>query len=477
MRSCRRFCFLVVLICCAALLAPAAIVRGRAHVPPQAEFIEVCAGPPGRADRQRTVRLPRQAAEKKIAKGLATLGACELEGILAEVEEARILNSQEAEDTSLRFLEKTHCPACEDIAAGRPPLPRVMGACIDAKYAQETEVGYAYSIFQGGSHAFSGAGGSARAPWEVDAPDVAMTPDTRMTIASVSKALTAVAVMRLIQENGIGLDTPFYDLVEESFIQGPVFFAEGEIGFIPGPGVENVTIQNLLQHRSGLKTGLGCGKLEKILAIGTVGQPGVTYDYENSNFCFLRKVIEAETGMDYVDYVTSQVLAPAGVVDMSCEPDAVEPALYYNTIESPGFLWGGYTNSCSAYGWYASARALGSFLGILRSAAVLTDITKDTMFTTCGANDYCLGWITKDDGIGMHSYHNGDWIDGNPCDDVDQCKRGYNGTVMRLAQGIDAALLVNTRGGTGVNPGLKSEVTILRECFAEAFVDANPPPP
>jgi hypothetical protein len=40
--------------------------------------------------------------------------------------------------------------------------------------------------------------------------------------------------------------------------------------------------------------------------------------------------------------------------------------------------------------------------------------------------------------------------------------------------GFDAAVLVNTRAGAAPNPGLKSEVTILRECYTEAFEQANP---
>ena len=31
------------------------------------------------------------------------------------------------------------------------------------------------------------------------------------------------------------------------------------------------------------------------------------------------------------------------------------PTLYYNTIQAPGHLFGNYLESCSAYGWYASA--------------------------------------------------------------------------------------------------------------------------
>jgi hypothetical protein len=92
--------------------------------------------------------------------------------------------------------------------------------------------------------------------------------------------------------------------------------------------------------------------------------------------------------------------------------------------------------------------------------------------------------MRRDTTIGLHYLHNGDWFTGDSCAPngdpgnigviPSQCKKGFNGAIMQLPLGIDATLLVNTREGTNFNPGLKSEVTILRECFKEAFLDANP---
>ena len=277
------------------------------------EFVEICLGPSRRADKQKTLRLPQRAAERLIRHGKATLGACEPVtlvcngdrmqvgcGEVATLRADAILQSEQEEEISALVLKDEGPRLPVDDITSVPPRPSVMGACIDDAYAQEAEVGYAYAIAQNGQMAESGAGGWAVAPWE-SGPSLAMTEATRMTIASVSKPITAVAVMKLLEQNpGIGLDDPFYPLIAGKF-GGPFVFGDGTIVNIPGPGVGQVTLRNVLTHRSGLKTGLGCGfsNLAKLLAIGVVGTPGTTYDYENSNFCLLCEVVEQVTGQNF----------------------------------------------------------------------------------------------------------------------------------------------------------------------------------
>jgi CubicO group peptidase (beta-lactamase class C family) len=309
-----------------------------------------------------------------------------------------------------------------------------------------------------------------------------MTPTTRMTMASVSKPLTAVAVMRLLEETDVHLDDAFYPLVAAKF-NGLWIGADQTIVNIPGPGTATVTIRDLLTHTSGLKPALGCGKLEQLLGVGTVNPPGTVYDYENSNYCLLREVIEQVSGMDYVAYVQQKILQPMGLPTVSCERDAVNPALYYNTIGDPGFLWGNYVSSCSAYGWYGSAEDLARFLVGVRGHLAISPASTDQMFGECfnaPGPDYCLGWSKVNGEVGAYLTHSGDWIK-NGCynaeTDANECPRGFNGTITRFPFGVDGVIFVNTRGGSGPNPSLKSEAAILRECFEQAFVAANPTTP
>lgn len=279
--------------------------------------------------------------------------------------------------------------------------------------------------------------------------------------------------MKLLEETSVDLDDPFYPLISSEF-SGLYVNEQGQFMNIPAFGVANVTIRNLLTHRSGLKTGLGCGKLHEILGTNLPGTPGVTYNYENSNFCLLRQVIEHVSGMDYVTYVKTKILAPMGINTMSCTPDAVAPALYYNTIGSAGKLWGDYAATCAAYGWNASARDLARFLAGVRLGTVLSPASTAQMFDSCPddpQNGYCLGWKRATSAaIGTYTGHGGDWI-ASGCGG--NCNKGFNGTVRRYPHEIDAVLLVNTRSGAGGNPTLTSESTILNNCYLEALDAAN----
>lgn len=390
------------------------------------------------------------------------------------------LSSELSEDQSFRddlarpFLEG----ALDTFEVNRrlhSPDPAEIGRCIVLRYQSEPEVGFSYAIAENGVVSASGAGGYARAPWEAVSPGVFMDDETRLTLASVSKPITAMAMMRLMEETSVDLDDPFYPLIADDY-DGWWFDSEGKLMFVPNPAVEAVTIRNLLTHRSALKPGLGCGKIVESLASGLVGTPGVTYDYENANFCILRKVIEAVSGMNYIDYVQDRLLAPSGITDMSCEPDPVDPALYYNTIGSAGKNWGDYSASCSAYGWYASAVDLAQLLGTMRTGGLLTGGSVTQMLGNCPDSDnngYCLGWqrFSSEAMGGSYFGHSGDWIASGCGGD---CNRGLNSTIRRYPLGIDAAILVNTRSGSGGNPSLTSEATILNQCYAEALATANP---
>lgn len=412
-------------------------------------------------------RLPLVGSSLLFSLALPLAAGAQIAGTPQRVDDITL--SERAEEASFVF----EGPSWIANPGEKPPNPALIGRCIVRAFASEPEVGFSYAINRGGALAASGAGGWARAPWETVDPSVPMTADKRMTIASLSKPLTAVAVMVLLEENGLDLDDPFYPLISSEYA-GLYITPQGQWMNIPAFGVNTVTIRNLLTHRSGLKPGLGCGKLHESLGTNLPGTPGVTYDYENANFCLLREVIEHVSGMDYVDYVQTKVLTPMGITGMSCKPDTVKPALYYNTIGSAGKSWGDYSTSCSAYGWYASAKQLAKFLAGVNFETVLTATSTHDLISHCpngATNGYCLGWQRSTvAGIGTYNGHGGDWIASGCGGD---CNRGFNGTVRRFPHTIDAVLLVNTRGGAGGNPTLTSESTILNNCYLEALALAN----
>lgn len=289
-------------------------------------------------------------------------------------------------------------------------------------------VGYSFAIAENGEIITAGGFGHARGTWESTDPGVAMTGSKRSHIASISKPITAVALMNLLESNmNVNLDTPFTDIIGDKFAN-------------IGAGVQNVTLRNLLQHRSGMQEWGSCGptfstSMAQLVAMPLVGTPGVTSKYSNGNFCLLRMVIEDLSGTNYVTYVRNTILAPMGISAMTCAPDASKPTLYYkhNVVNQAGAFWSDdYSDECSAYGWYASAADLARFLIGVRQNTVLGATTTNTMLSNS------LGWFGTNTVDGTARGHNGAWYTGD--------RRGYNGSILRLPNGMDAVLLINTNG-------------------------------
>ena len=103
-----------------------------------------------------------------------------------------------------------------------------------------------------------------------------------------------------------------------------------------GPGVDTVTIKNLLEMKSGMvvdgtlfATNIW-SFLSTYLAQGLVGTPGVTSAYSNTDFTIFQAIISllrdpGNQGGDgispYVDYVTEHVLKPMGISSSSFNPN------------------------------------------------------------------------------------------------------------------------------------------------------------
>jgi CubicO group peptidase (beta-lactamase class C family) len=292
-------------------------------------------------------------------------------------------------------------------------------------------VGYSFAVAQGGQISSAGGFGYARAPWEASGGSLSMTGTKRSHLASISKPITATALMNLLEVNpAYNLDTPFMNILGVEFGS-------------PAAGMSQVTLRNLLQHKSGMKEWGYCGpdlhtSLQQLISTPMTGTAGVTSQYSNGNYCLLRRVVEKLSGTDYVTYVRDNVFAPMGITDMSCTPDAVNPMLYYklDTTSDPGFLWtDDYAGHCGAYGWYGSSTDLAKFLLGLRANTVLSAATFNTM-TSQNLGLWAAGTVS---GTGYH--HNGAWITGDG--------RGFNGAIIHLPDATDAVVLINTNGYIG----------------------------
>ncbi|MFI6298593.1 serine hydrolase domain-containing protein [Nonomuraea sp. NPDC050790] len=133
--------------------------------------------------------------------------------------------------------------------------------------------------------------------------------DGRFRVASVSKAVIATTVVKLVEQGKVGLD----DAVE-TYLPGVV---RGE-----GMDGREITVRMLLQQTSGLPDFTPAADWSKIgkqdllkLALSLEATPRGTFAYSNTNYLVLGKVIEAATGRDFRVVSRDLVLRPLGMRD------------------------------------------------------------------------------------------------------------------------------------------------------------------
>ncbi len=179
-------------------------------------------------------------------------------------------------------------------------------AFIDSAMPASGVPGLAYAVVADGEITTAGARGVLRR-----GGDTAVTPDTPFVVGSISKSFTALAVMQLVEAGKVDLDTEVSQYLD---------------GF-SGKPAGAVTIRQLLSHTSGFSTLQGntshtdTAGGEDALARTVDGLADVTPDYEpderweysNTNYQILGRLIEAVSGQDYQTYVTTNILDPVGM--------------------------------------------------------------------------------------------------------------------------------------------------------------------
>jgi len=158
----------------------------------------------------------------------------------------------------------------------------------------------------------------------------AVTPNSLFRVASLSKLITAVAVLKLVEEGKLSLDDKAFTILSD--LKPPA-------GESIDPRIATITVRELLQHSEGWDRDKSPpdAMFRSDQAAAVVGapapascetiirymlgrpldfDPGTKQVYSDFGYCVLGRVIEKVTGQDYEQYVQSQLLAPAGVTDM-----------------------------------------------------------------------------------------------------------------------------------------------------------------
>jgi CubicO group peptidase (beta-lactamase class C family) len=137
--------------------------------------------------------------------------------------------------------------------------------------------------------------------------------DTRFRIASLSKQFTKVLVMQLVEEGKLSLDGTIASYLPD----------------YTGPGADQITINLLLTHRSGIVGESAVQNLERIerdyythkemleLISGyeLLYEPGTQWTYSNFGYYLLGVIIERVSGRTYAELLQERICVPAGMTD------------------------------------------------------------------------------------------------------------------------------------------------------------------
>ncbi len=138
--------------------------------------------------------------------------------------------------------------------------------------------------------------------------NIPATKNTIYRIASVSKIITAVAIMQLVEEGKIKLDDDI-----RKYIQFPAKRWK-------------FTVRQLLSHTAGIRTYKNTGEFESkdffkstqevinyLAKDSLVYEPGTRYLYTTLSYNLLAAIIENVSGISFPDYINKNIIKPAGM--------------------------------------------------------------------------------------------------------------------------------------------------------------------
>lgn len=156
-----------------------------------------------------------------------------------------------------------------------------------------------------------------------DGDGAAVTPATPFRGASMSKPMTAAAVMLLVERGEFALDDRVADVLPEFTMADPRF--------------REITVRQLLDHTSGLSittnneyvfppprsaADVVAELSDKTLA----ADPGEAWEYHNTNYSVAARIVETKSGETFGAFLADELFAPLGMDDTTSTEGCADPA-------------------------------------------------------------------------------------------------------------------------------------------------------
>lgn len=278
-----------------------------------------------------------------------------------------------------------------------------------------------------------------------------VTDNSLYRIASVSKPITAVGIMKLLEANKLTLDSKVF---------GTGSILGNDYPTTQLANLTDITVRHLLHHTVGVWGNDANDPMFKNPAMNheqlikwtldnypaTTGRG--TYRYSNFGYCLLGRIIEKLSGKTYEQFIKDEVLTPCGISNMSIAGNTLSDRKPNEVIYTGQSGYSPYSYNIprmdSHGGWIASAKDLAKFMirvdGFNNKPDILQPATVTAMTTrSVPSSNYAAGWGVNN---ANHWWHTGS-LPGT-ASEIIRANSGFNWVILcnsrSYSSGFDGAL-------------------------------------
>ncbi|MGK3205937.1 serine hydrolase domain-containing protein [Amycolatopsis sp. MEPSY49] len=279
-----------------------------------------------------------------------------------------------------------------------------------------------------------------------------ITASTPLPIASLSKSMTAFAVLQLVETEHLGLDEPVTRYLPD-------------FRLADGRGAR-ITVRMLLDQTSGMADSAFpdlalpqprtlAEAVSRLQDAQLASEPGTRFHYHNPNYEVAARIVEVVAGQPFAEYLKTRLFAPLGMtatatVDAPPKRTAgyVRAFGFEVPVPEPDWFTGG------SHGVLSTAEDLTKWLRAQRDGGgVVSPASAALAHTPAPGHDYALGWSVRDG----RTSHTGDWFT-------------HTAAQVLLPGGYGVAVVANT------GMALDNEAELLAQDLASLLEGGAPEP-
>ncbi|WP_018627722.1 serine hydrolase domain-containing protein [Niabella aurantiaca] len=329
--------------------------------------------------------------------------------------------------------------------------------------------GFQFLIMQNGRVAEKAESGIGSTPAAGDMP---ANVDAYVNIASVTKTLTAITTIKLLEKRKLGINTKIGMWLPKSWAQHE--------------DIKNLTFKDLLTHSSGIRgSNTSWDTLKKVVS-SPITAPKKPASYSNINFALFRAMLpkinnpvafgnwelalsekdfDSWMSKEYIALVQEYVFDKAGLGIRNCKP--VENKTFQMLNEAPARLegrsHGDWTELCGGGGFVLTTTDLARIIVFLTHTEELLSKQQKQMM-----DNERLGWNGVFAVTGGTAYGHGGalYVDRNGVKGPQIGDIGLQTLIIKLPANVELALSINS-----VGEGWRNTNSIVKEAYNASWVD------